>query len=199
VSLFDAQSQSGMDETLYDHPLSPEAFSEVSVLSSNYQPRYGATAAGVLTAVTKSGTTQYRGTLYEYLRNTALNSRQFGVPERPKDLESDFGGNIGGPLNFLPGLRKLTWTGRKKTYFFVNYEGFRIRGGATTQILSLPSMQERQGDFSDWQDGNGNLIPIYDPATTAVNPNYNPMRRSRRTISPTPVVYSWGATAAAPM
>ena len=174
VSLFDAQSQSGMDETLYDHPLSPEAFSEVSVLSSNYQPRYGATAAGVLTAVTKSGTNQYHGTLYEYLRNTALNSRQFGVPVRPKDLESDFGGSIGGPLNFIPVLRDLTWAGRKKTYFFVNYEGFRIRGGASTQILSLPSAQERQGDFSDWMDSSGNLIPVYDPATTTTNPNYNP-------------------------
>jgi hypothetical protein len=175
VSLQDgANSQSGMDEALYDHPLSPESVSEVSVLGSNYQPRYGATTASIITTVTKSGTNQYHGSLYEHLRNTALNSRQFGVPNRPEDLESDFGGNIGGPLTFLPGLRHFTSSARNKTFFFVNYEGFRIRGGASTQILTLPTTQERTGDFSDWVDSQGNLIPVYDPATTRANPNYNP-------------------------
>jgi hypothetical protein len=175
VSLQDgANSQSGMDEALYDHPLSPESVSEVSVLGSNYRPRYGATTASVVTTVTKSGTSQYHGALYEHLRNTVLNTRQFGVPNRPQDLENDFGGNIGGPLTFIPGLRRFTASPRNKTFFFVNYEGFRIRGGASTQVLTLPPMQERTGDFSDWVDSSGNLIPVYDPATTRANPNYNP-------------------------
>ncbi|HEV2381558.1 MAG TPA: carboxypeptidase-like regulatory domain-containing protein [Terriglobia bacterium] len=174
VSLQDgANSQSGMDEALYDHPLSPESVSEVSVLGSNYQPRYGATTASVITTVTKSGTNQYHGTLYEHLRNTDLNARQFGVPNRPEDIENDFGGNIGGPLTFIPGLRHFTSSANNKTFFFVNYDGFRIRGGATTQILTLPPMQERTGDFSDWVDSSGNLIPVYDPATTQANPNFN--------------------------
>jgi hypothetical protein len=174
VSLQDgANSQSGMDEALYDHPQSPEAVSEVSVLGSNYQARYGSTTASVITTVTKTGTERYHGTLYEHFRNTALNSRQFGVPSRPQDLENDFGGNIGGPVTFLPGLSHFTSSARNKTFFFVNYEGFRIRGGVSTQILTLPTAQERIGDFSDWKDSSGNLIPVYDPATTAPNPNYN--------------------------
>lgn len=175
VSIQDgANSQSGMDEALYDHPQSPESVSEVSMLGSNYQARYGATTASVITTVTKSGTERYHGTLYEHLRNTDLNSRQFGVPTRPQDIENDFGGNVGGPLTFIPGLRHFTASPRNKTFFFVNYEGFRIRGGVSTQILTLPTAQERLGNFSDWKDTNGNLIPIYDPATTAANPNYNP-------------------------
>jgi hypothetical protein len=175
VSLQDgANSQSGMDEALYDHPQSPESVSEVSVLGSNYQARYGATTATVVSTVTKSGTNHYHGTLYDHLRNTDLNSRQFGVPQRPEDIENDFGGNVGGPLTFLPGIGHFTNSPKNKTFFFVNYEGFRIRGGVSTQILTLPTAQERLGDFSDWQDSSGNLIPVYDPATTAPNPNYNP-------------------------
>jgi hypothetical protein len=175
VSLQDgANSQSGMDEALYDHPQSPESVSEVSVLGSNYQARYGATTATVVSTVTKSGTNHYRGTLYEHLRNTDLNARQFGIPARPEDIEHDFGGNIGGPLTFLPGIRHFTDSPRNKTFFFVNYEGFRIRGGVSTQVLTVPTAQERLGDFTDWQDSSGNLIPVYDPATTVANPNYNP-------------------------
>ena len=175
VSLQDgANSQSGMDEALYDHPQSPESVSEVTMLGSNYQARYGSTTASVVTTVTKSGTERYHGTLYEHLRNTDLNSRQFGVPNRPQDIENDFGGNIGGPLTFIPGLGHFTNSPRNKTFFFVNYEGFRIRGGVSTQILTLPTAQERIGDFSDWKDSSGNLIPVYDPATTGANPNYNP-------------------------
>ncbi len=184
VSMQDgANSQSGIAEGISDHPWSPEAISEVSVLTSNYEPQYGATTSSVITAVTKSGTNKFHGTLYEFMRNTALNARQFGVVNktdstgkeipgtaRPKDLEHDFGGNIGGPLK----IPWLAWTGRKKTYFFVNYEGFRIRGGAVTPILSIPSLKERQGDFTDWVDANGNLIPVYDPATTRPNLNFNP-------------------------
>ena len=134
--------------------------------NSNYDAQFGTTTSGVLTAVTKSGTDQWHGSMYEYARNYALNARQFGVARRPKDIENDFGGSVGGPLNFIPGLRQLTWTGKKKTYFFANYEAFRIRGAVTTPVISVPTAQEKQGDFSDWKDASGNLIPLYDPATT---------------------------------
>ena len=160
----------GMISAYADYPWSPEAISEVSVLTSSYDPQYGATTSGVIMAEIKNGTSQYHGSVYEFLRNTALNARQYGIPDRPKDIENDFGGNIGGPI-------KIPWlfdTARKKSFFFVNMEGFTLRGGATTPTLSIPSMKERQGDFSDWTDENGSLIPVYDPATTRPNPNYNP-------------------------
>ncbi|MGA2986568.1 MAG: TonB-dependent receptor [Terriglobia bacterium] len=170
VSMIDgSDSQDGIGLAVTGHPVSPEAVSEFSEITSNYQPQYGATQTGIFTAVTKSGTNQFHGSLYEFNRNTNLNAREWGIPDRPENIQNDFGGSIGGPLK----IPHLAWSGRKKTYFFVNYEGFRERGGATSPILSVPTAQERQGDFSDWVDTNGNLIPIYDPNTTQANSNYN--------------------------
>ncbi len=160
----------GMISAFSDYPWSPEAISEVSVLTSSYEPQYGATTSGVIMAEIKNGTSEFHGSAYEFLRNTALNARQYGSPFRTKDIENDYGFNIGGPI-------KIPWlfdTARKKSFFFVNLEGFKIRGGASTPILSIPSMKEREGDFSDWVDENGDLIPVYDPATTRPNPGYNP-------------------------
>lgn len=166
---------SGMVSAFTDFPWSPEAISEVSVLSSNYEPQYGSTNSSVITAVTKAGTNEFHGALYEFHRNTKLNALQYlrernpnpNVDERPKDIENDYGGNIGGPIK----IPWLAWSGRKKTYGFVNYEGFKIRGGVTAPIISIPSLAERQGDFRDWKDSDGNLIPVYDPATTRLDPN----------------------------
>jgi len=162
-------SQSGMVAMFSDYPITPESLDEISVLTSNYQPQYGYTTSGVLTLVTKSGTNQFHGSGFEYLRNTALNARQFGAPSRSPDLENEFGGNIGGPVK-IPKL----WSARNKLYFFANLDWYYLRGAIETPVLSIPSMKERVGDFSDWVDTNGNLIPVYDPATTQVNPNYNP-------------------------
>ncbi|MGA2983923.1 MAG: TonB-dependent receptor [Terriglobia bacterium] len=168
-----ATSADGAFVSIADHPISPEAVSEFKEITSNYQPQYGTTTSGIMVAVTKSGTSKFNGSLYDFTRNTDFDARSWGTVNRPSDQINEFGGSIGGPLNFLPGLKKLTWTGRKKTYFFVNYEGFRSRGGATVQKLTLPTAQEREGNFSDWVDSSGNLIPIYDPNTTLANPNFN--------------------------
>jgi hypothetical protein len=163
-------NQSGMVSIYNDMPISPDSVSEVSVLTSNYEPQYGSTTSAVITAVTKSGTNQFHGSLYELMRNTVLNARQFGAPNRPVDLENDFGGTVGGPVK----IPRFAWTGRRKSYFFVAYDRYYIRGGTVAPVLSIPSLKERQGDFSDWVDSSGNLIPVYDPATTQPNPNYNP-------------------------
>jgi hypothetical protein len=67
---------------------------------------------------------------------------------------------IGGPAS-IPGLTTDKW----KSYFYFVYEGYRQTGGSNQPTLSIPSMLERNGDFRDWRDASGNLIPIYDPAT----------------------------------
>jgi hypothetical protein len=156
-------SQSGTVSMQGDYPISPEAIGEVSLLTSNYDPQYGSTNSAVTVASTKSGTDQFHGGGYEFNRNTDFNARQFGVAERPIDIENDAGAFIGGPFR-----APLFWSGRKKTYFFVNFEAYRSRGATTKPILTVPTALEREGDFSEWP------YPIYDPDTTTVNPDYDP-------------------------
>jgi hypothetical protein len=162
-------SQNGIEMAVTGHPFSPEAIQEITLDTSNYDAQFGSTGSSVTIAITKSGTDSWHGDTYELLRNTALNSREWGQSNRPKDLESDFGGNIGGPIK----IPWFFWTGRQKTYAFANYEGFRQVGGVTAPIVSIPTMQERQGDFSDWP------FPIYDPATTSINPSTGAVTRQQ--------------------
>jgi hypothetical protein len=176
-------SQNGMVSLYQDWPMTPDMVSEVKVLTSNYAPQYGSTTSGVLQAVTKSGTETYHGGVYEYHRNTWLNARPFdafnstnssGVEDpgtaRPRDIEHDIGAFIGGPAKHVKGL----WGNEVKTYFYVNFEAFRITGGVNRPTVSIPTPAERTGDFRDWIDSHGNLIPVYDPFTTKPNPNFNP-------------------------
>jgi hypothetical protein len=164
VSIVDGSlGQNGIALAVTGHPMSPDAIQEITLLTSNYDAQYGYTSSSVLIAVTKSGTNSFHGTLYELLRNTSLNARPWGVAKRPIDKENDFGGNIGGPIK-LP----IFSSGRKKSFFFVNYEGFRLRGASSSPRYTIPTMQQRSGDFSDWPN------KIYDPETTRANPNYNP-------------------------
>jgi len=167
ASLVNPSGENGLYDT-YDFPMSPDVISEIKVLTSNYSPEYGETAGATFVMSIRSGTDQFHGSAYEFNRNTSLNARQFGVPDRPKDIENDFGANVGGPVK-LP----VAWSGRNKTFFFFNYEDFRIAGALARQTISIPSTLERQGNFTDWVDQSGNLIPIYDPATTKPNPNFN--------------------------
>ncbi len=166
-------SQSGTVAIQADFPISPDAVGEISLLTSNYDPQYGNTYSAVTVASTKSGTDQFHGGGYEFNRNTDFNARQFGVAQRPKDIENDLGGFIGGPLH-LPGF----WSGRKKSYFFVNFEAYRSEGAANKPILTVPTSLMRQGDFSEWP------YPVFDPDTTAPNPNYNPNQPSSTTNIP---------------
>jgi len=138
------------------------------VLTSSYAPEYGSSLSGQIVVESKSGGSEFHGGVYEYHRNTVLNARPYGDENRPKDLENDFGGYIGGPFK-LPGGRNIPWfnTGRKKSYFYLNLEAFRTRGAVSRTFLTVPTVKMKQGDFSEWKNvETGALIPIYDPATT---------------------------------
>jgi len=130
-------NQGGMVSIFQDFPVSPDMVSEVKVLTANYEPQYGSTTSGQIMAVTKSGGARYHGSIFEYHRNDALNARPWNADTRPKNLQNNFGANIGGPAK-APGL----WSDRVKSYFFFNFEGFRITGGVNRPTLSIPSMQE---------------------------------------------------------
>ncbi len=166
--LFNPSGVQGLTGAVLDFPQSPDIISEFQVLTSNYEPQYSG-GSGVTVEHVRSGTDKFHGTAYEYNRNTAFNATQWGTSGKTQDVENDFGGNLGGPFR-VPFVRK----GLLRTYFFGNFEGFTIAGGASRQTLSLPSVLERSGDFRDWTDSSGGLIPIYDPATTRVNPAYDP-------------------------
>jgi hypothetical protein len=156
-------SQGGMISIFQDFPFSPDMVSEVKVLTSSYEPQYGGSTSGQIMATTKSGTDEFHGAIFEYHRNDKLNASQYGASRKAKNIQNNFGAALGGPAK-VPGL----WSSSVKTYFYVDVEGYRQEGGANTPTRSIPSLRQRSGDFSDWRDASGNLIPIYDPATTRI-------------------------------
>ena len=153
-------SQGGMVSIFQDFPMSPDMVSEVKVLSSNYAPEYGSSTGGQIMAVTKSGGSSFHGSGFEFHRDDSLRAKQWGAADKPEFNRNNYGFNIGGPIK-VPGL----WSEKLKSYFYFDYEGYRQTGGSNAPTLSIPSIRERNGDFTDWRDSNGNLIPIYDPAT----------------------------------
>lgn len=163
-----AKSQSGMISIFADFPYSPDMVSEVKVLIANYEPQFGGTAGAVIIAETKSGTQEFHGSGFWFHRNSALNAGPYGQGEKPFDLQNSFGTAIGGPVK-IPGL----WSSRARSFFYFDFEGFRLRGAPVSDVISIPTMRNRQGDFTDWVDDGGNLIPIFDPFTTRVNPDFD--------------------------
>ncbi len=161
ASTINPSGGNGMWSAAFDFGQSPEMVSELKVITSNYEPQYGSTGGAIFIMETKSGTNQIHGNAYYFGKNDALNATPWNNAAKPLDREHNFGGSIGGPVK-LP----ILWSSKTKTYYFFNFEGFRQSGGVTRNILTIPSLQERQGDFRDWVDADGKLIPIYDPATT---------------------------------
>lgn len=145
---------------------SVEALTEFTVDTNGFKAEYGQAGGGIMTFASKSGTNDFHGSLYNFLRNDALDARGFFARTRSVYRQNDFGFTASGPV-WIPKI----YNGRNKTFFFVSYEGFRNRVGANDSILSVPTPEMYRGDFSNWVDQNGRQIPIYDPATTRANPN----------------------------
>jgi len=162
-------SQNGPVTAFDDWQMTPDMVQEVGVEEGNYSVQYGDSESMNIVQQSKSGTNTLHGGGFEYVRNNDLNATPWGYSKRPVDQEHEFGGFIGGPAR-VPGL----WSHFMKTYFYVNMTGFRVNGGTSLPTLTVPTLQERNGDFSDWKDSSGNLIPIYEPITPTPNPNFNP-------------------------
>src|SRR5437870_442047 len=150
--------------TQWNKGVSTEGVQEFKVLQSNFSAEYGESGDGIVSLTMRSGTNEFHGSAYDYLRNRDLDANSWknnllGSP-RSVDTQNDFGATAGGPV-FIPKL----YHGRDKTFFFFDYEGFRLRNGGTgTQ--SLPNESFRKGDFSA-------LLPtvqLYDPTTHAAIP-----------------------------
>ena len=154
-------SQTGMI-SMWDFRMTPDMISEFKVLTSNYEPQYGATTSANIIVTTRSGTNEFHGGGFEYFRDTELNARACGRASRGLDREHDFGGFVGGPAK----VPKVLWSNWHKTYFYTNIEKMLIEGGVNQPTVSIPSLKQRAGDFSDWKDADGKLIPIYKPWST---------------------------------
>jgi hypothetical protein len=147
-----------------------EAITEFSVETNGFKPEYGQAAGGIVTFASKSGTNNLQGSVYGFHRNDALDRRNYFEKllgqEKGIYKQSDFGGSLGGPVR----LGRI-YNGRDRTFFFATYEGFLNRQGSNSTRLTVPTPEMWDGDFSNWVDANGRMIPIYDPATTRQNPN----------------------------
>jgi hypothetical protein len=157
-----------------------DAVQEFRVETNGLKAEFGQTSGGVVNLVTKSGTNDLHGSLYEFLRNDDLDARNAFATQRDKITGrikpivryNQFGGTMGGPVR-IPKL----YDGRNRTFFFMGYEQWHYRSSSVTRG-TVPTALERSGDFSNTLDSTGHMIPIYDPATTAVNPNGNGYVRS---------------------
>ncbi|MDE1177359.1 MAG: carboxypeptidase-like regulatory domain-containing protein [Edaphobacter sp.] len=124
-----------------------DALQEFSVVQSPYSAEYNRGGA-FFNATTKPGTNRYHGVLFEFLRNDALDARNYFSLTRQRQKRNQFGGNLGGPLS-VPHL----YNGRDRTFFFFNFEGQRLRTGLVNNII-VPSDARRAGNFSDLLGSN---------------------------------------------
>jgi Carboxypeptidase regulatory-like domain/TonB dependent receptor/TonB-dependent Receptor Plug Domain len=129
-------------------PLDPDAMEEFKVAETTYTAEYGRSAGGQINYTTKSGSNQFHGVGYEYLRNADLDARNFFDPKNiPPYKRNQYGASIGGPVK------------KDKTFFFFNFEGTRIRQ-SVSKVGTVPTAEMHDGNFS------GIGTTIYDPNST---------------------------------
>ena len=145
-----------------------ESVEEFKVQNTLFPAEYGR-GLGVLNFTLRSGTNQFHGGLFEFFRNDKLDARPFFARVRPIVRYNEFGGSFGGPV-WIPKV----YNGKDKTFFNFNYTGLRNSPPLTGNLLSLPPRAFLQGDFSSYRDGAGNLLPVFDPATTQTDGSRQP-------------------------
>ena len=132
---------------------SVDSIDEFNIQKTSYAPEFGGKSGAVINVITKSGTNQWHGALFEFVRNDVFDAKNFfdsSTAPIPPFRQNQFGGSFGGPIL------------RNRTFFFVSYEGQRVRK-SLTQTFSVPTDAMRRGDFSG-------LAAIYDPSTAQRQP-----------------------------
>ena len=153
----------GLDDTsvgVGQYTVAPplDSVQEFRMETGVYPAKFGAHAGAEVNMVTKSGTNQVHGSLYELVRNTAFDARNFFDPSVAPMHRNQFGGTLGGPMT-LPGV----YNGHDRTFYFVAYEGMREHRGFYDNFL-VPSAAEHQGNFADL------LNPACATQTVLLNP-----------------------------
>jgi hypothetical protein len=114
----------------------PDSIQEFRVITNTFDAEYGRNSGAVVNVITKSGTNNFHGNVYEYFRNKVLNAQGYFNTVKPQFNQNQFGGTFGGPIK------------KDRTFFFVSYEGRRIRQGQSGSQVTVPTGPERTGDFS---------------------------------------------------
>jgi Carboxypeptidase regulatory-like domain len=136
---------------------SPDAVEEFRVLTNTFDAEYGRNSGSVVNVVTKSGTNAIHGDFYEFLRNNVLNTRGYFDDSVPDYKQNQFGATFGAPIK------------KDKTFIFASYEGNRQIQGISSGLVTVPSLAQAGGDFS--QDAiNGTIV---DPAFATILANRN--------------------------
>ena len=128
----------------------PDSIAEFRILTNTFDAEYGRNSGSVVNVVTKSGTNQFHGNVYEFFRNKVLNANAYcfsadGCP-KPQFNQNQFGGTFGGPIK------------KDQTFFFASYEGRRIRQGIQSPAVSVPTTAERPSDTNVVNTGSGPII-----------------------------------------
>ncbi len=163
---FTLDGQTGSDADIveaFNGSTSMDAIEEVKVLFNNYQAEYGRNTGGTVNIVSKSGTRDFHGSLYWYKRHEQFNANDFfnnrqGLA-KPLYRYNTLGGTIGGPI-YIP---KKFNRNRDRLFFFYSREDWRVREPRLPRQVTMPTALERNGDFSQSLDVNGQLILIKDP------------------------------------
>ena len=142
--------------TVYVPPA--ETIQEVNVSTNNYDPEQGMTGGAAITVITKSGSNQFHGVLFEYHEDQALRARQYFEtpavqPKKGTSILNDMGGTFGGPIK------------KDKLFFFGSWDGTFERDNRNTGLVTVPTQAMRNGDFT----GLSTPTTIYDPTTGAAD------------------------------
>jgi hypothetical protein len=114
-----------------------DSIAEFRILTNNFDAEYGEYSGGQIQVITKSGGNAFHGDVFEFLRNTNLDARNYFSPARGSFDQNQFGGTWGGPVQ------------RNKIFFYSDYQGTRQTQGVATGLIPVPSAQDRTGNLSD--------------------------------------------------
>jgi hypothetical protein len=114
-----------------------DSIEEFRVLTNNFDPEYGNYNGGMINVITKSGSNAFHGDIFEFLRNTDLDAKNFFDSRRGAFQQNQFGGTVGGPIK------------KDKVFFFADYQGTRTVQGITSPTTTVPSLADRTGNLSD--------------------------------------------------
>ena len=159
--------QAGGNNIAYVPPV--DSVQDFKIMTNTFDAQYGKTTGGIINVNLKSGTNDFHGSVYEFMRREWLDANDFRLNAinrpKPKHYLDQYGFQVGGPVSF-PWL----YNGKDKTFFMFNYEGYR-EGIPQPLTLTVPQQEFLEGDFSKLVDNQGRQITIYDPLSGVADPS----------------------------